>query len=101
MKKYIKCNETTVGIKIGCLNTGTPYDCLSITHSPRYIRSEIERNRPYEVFRPTEREDLQSCSHTGQQTKLSTIDIMDLNIAYGCKKYLNMKKHISSSLSSY
>ena len=105
MKNYLKCNETfinetTVGRKNGCLSTGTPYDCLSITHRPRYIRSVVEKNKDYVVITPTEREVLQSCNLYGQQTKMSTIDVMDLNIAYGCKKYLNMKKHFSSS-SSY
>ena len=50
MKNYLKCNETfinetTVGRKNGCLSTGTPYDCLSITHRPRYIRSVVEKKQ--------------------------------------------------------
>ena len=80
MKQYLKCNET----KTGCLNTGTPYDCQSITHHERHIDSAVDESKVYEIVTPTKKlKDFKSCDY-GQQTKMSDLDIMDLNIVYGC-----------------
>ena len=96
MQKYLKCDQTKVGKKFGCLNSGTPYDCNSITHAKRYISSELEEGLPitHEVIKPTknETERLVSCVY-GQKSQMSAIDIMDLNIVYGCSKYLNVKNN--------
>ena len=92
MRNYLKCDQTKVGKKFGCLDSGTPYDCNSITHTKRYISSELEEGIRIEVIKPTknENERLVSCAY-GRKSQMSAIDIMDLNIVYGCYKYLNLK----------
>ena len=94
MRNYLKCDQTKVGKKFGCLDSGTPYDCNSITHTKRYISSELERGIliDHEVIKPlkNENERLVSCAY-GRKSQMSAIDIMDLNIVYGCYKYLNLK----------
>ena len=92
MRNYLKCDQTKVGKKFGCLDSGTPYDCNSITHTKRYISSELEEGLRIEVIKPTknENERLVSCAY-GRKSQMSAIDIMDLNIVYGCYKYLNLK----------
>ena len=94
MQNYLKCDQTKVGKKFGCLDSGTPYDCNSITHTKRYISSELEDGIRIEVIKPTknENERLVSCAYGGK-SQMSAIDIMDLNIVYGCSKYLNVKNN--------
>ena len=93
LKHYLKCDEK----KTGCLDTGTPYDCQSISHRKRHIDSAFDTSKKYEIITPTEKlTEFKSCDY-GQKTKMSDLDIMDLNIVYGCTKYLNVN-HSSFSL---
>ena len=93
LKHYLKCDET----KSGCLDTGTPYDCQSITHRKRHIGSAVVTSREYKIITPTEKlKEFKSCDY-GQETKMSDLDIMDLNIVYGCTKYLNVNHSRNSS----
>ena len=63
--------------------TGTPYDCLSITHFKPYLQSKKYTN----IFpKPS----LKECGNMGKNMKLSDIDIMDINILYGCGSYLDV-----------
>ena len=63
--------------------TGTPYDCQSITHFKPYVISKKYTN----IF---PRQNLIGCENMGQHIKLSDIDVMDINILYGCSSYLEI-----------
>ena len=82
MRNYLKCDQTKVGKKFGCLDSGTPYDCNSITHTKRYISSELEEGLRIEVIKPTknENERLVSCAY-GRKSQMSAMDVISILIS--------------------
>ena len=67
MKNYLRCDKTSIGMGFGCLETGTPYDCQSISHRKRHIKG-FEKGKVYEVIIPTEKQAVKACNY-GQQKK--------------------------------
>ena len=80
---YRKCNETRLGVRYGCLETGTPYDFNSVTHSPLHV--EFDPDHAINITKKTS----DTTQNIGNKTELSVLDAIDINIAYGCHNYLN------------
>ena len=67
------------------METGTPYDCNSILHLPRELQSR-STGTFYSAI--TSKEPKKACLYDKQNT-LSELDAIDVNVVYGCNKYLN------------
>ena len=84
-RQYVKCNETTIGKKHGCV-VRSQYDANSIMHYPL---NRQYGNKIFKVMR-LKAKAVDLCDggkcNTGQRSGLSRQDVLDINQLYDCKK---------------